>query len=149
MHTGEGDTVRQRGFSLAETVVAMSIAGIVSLIAMPSASSYMRSYRLVGTTNQIAFDIARARMQAIGQNVFVRIRFQDDGHYIRERSTDGVTYVADGVSAALPGGITAPAAPTTTFNRNGVAAAATRVTVTNGSSRKQIDTNILGRLAIS
>ena len=145
----ERDPSRQRGFSLSETVVAMSIAGIISLTAMPTTSGYLRQYRLVGTTNQIAFDIARARMQAVGQNLFVRIRFTDAGHYIRERSTDGVTYVADDVSAVLPTGITAPTAPTTTFNRNGVAAAATTVNVTDGKITKTIDTNILGRVAIS
>jgi Tfp pilus assembly protein FimT len=134
---------------MTEALVALAISGIVCLIAVPSASSYMRQYRLVGATDQIAFDIARARMQAIAQNVFVRIRFQDPGHYVRERSTDGITYALDDVSSVLPSGITAPEAPTTIFNRNGVAAAATTVLVTDGRTTKRIDTNILGRLAIS
>lgn len=147
--TAERDNLRQHGFSLIEAIVAVAIAGIISLMAAPNLGSYVKKYRLVGTTNQIAFDIARARMQAVGQNVFVRIRFLDATHYMRERSTDGTTYVADDISAALPSGITAPDAPSTTFTRNGVATAATRINVTNGDTTKRIDTNILGRVAIS
>lgn len=139
----------QTGFSVVEGVVALCIAAILCAIAVPSMSGYARNYRLIGTANQIAFDIARARMQAIGQNVFIRIRFEDPAHYVRERSTDGVTYNADDVSVALPSPITASEAPAITFARNGIAAAATTIVVTDGHHRKRIDTNVLGRSVIS
>ena len=149
MHNRNVDKLPRHGFSLVEALVAIALTGILALAAMPSVSWHARQYRLVGAASQIAFDIARARMQAVGQHLCVRIRFVDASHYIRERSVAGITYVADDVIVALPSGITAPDAPTTTFNRDGVGLAATTIHVTNGEITKQVDTNILGRVTIS
>ncbi|MFQ5665052.1 MAG: GspH/FimT family pseudopilin [Candidatus Binatia bacterium] len=142
-------THRQGGFSLFEALVAISLASVVSLTALPVANEYVQQYQLVGAANTVAFDIARARMQAVGQNMFIRIRFLDAQHYVRERSPDGVAFTQDGAPSALPSGVSAQTPPVTTFNRNGMALLATTITLTNGESSKVLRTNILGRVTIS
>ncbi|MBI4517686.1 MAG: hypothetical protein HY699_17915 [Deltaproteobacteria bacterium] len=133
-----------------EALVAISLAGVISAIALPSASAYMSQYRIVGASSELAFEISRARMQAVGQNVFTRVRFLNTTSYARERSTDGgATYAQDGAAITLPPGISAGAATTTSFNKNGVATAVVATALTNGKITKTVRTGLLGRVTIS
>ena len=139
----------QGGFSLVEVSVGVGLLAIVSGIATPVASQYLERYRFIGATNQLAFEISRARMQAVGQNVFMRIRL-DGPYYLRERSLDGVRFVPDGMVTALPKGIEAYVGQTgaPSFNRNGVAVVATEITLHGDHIQKTIRTNILGRVTV-
>ena len=82
----------QHGFSLVELVVALIFAAILSLIAMPNVGNFFAKYQLMGASNQLGFDIARARMQAVGQNRFARIKMQSATQYARETSTDSTRW---------------------------------------------------------
>ena len=148
----QGTRVRQsRGFSLIEMLSVMAVMSVVALIAVPKAADFTGQYQLLAATDQLAFEITRARMQAVGQNAFVRIRLTEEG-YVRERSTDGgITYVNDDVPVELPSGIEATAGDggTPSFNRNGLAPAATTITLMRGSTKKMIRTNVLGRVTVS
>ncbi len=141
---------QESGFSLTELLVAIGLMTIVSAVALPSASEFLTQYQLQSASDQLAVEISRARMQAVGQNLFVRIRVEEDG-YVRERSNDGTTYIADDVYMALPAGVTigTDATGSPSFNRNGLAPIATTITVSNECGQKVIHTNILGRVTIS
>ena len=139
------------GFSLVDILTGIALTATISLVAVPNASEFLGEYQLISAANQVGFEIARARMQAIGENMFVRIRMLDGGGYVREYSTDNVTYTQDGVAGALPRGIAVTTGTNgpPTFNRSGIATTATTITVNNEQGYKAVQTNILGRVTIS
>ena len=141
---------RQAGFSVAEMLTAVGLTTICSLVALPNAGRLLEHYRLMAAANQLSFEISRAHMQAVGQNMFVRIRMLDAGQYVREYSKDNVTYVQDGPTNQLPAGlaVTTGSTGTPSFDRSGLAAAATTITLSNESAYKTVHTNILGRVTI-
>jgi Tfp pilus assembly protein FimT len=142
---------RCAGFSLVEVLTGIGLTAVISFVAVPNASQFLGEYRLMSAANQLSFEIARARMQAVGQNVFVRVRMLDAGQYVRERSTDNVTFTQDGPVFRLPAGVTATTAEggAPRFNRSGIANAASSITLSNELGYKTVRTNILGRVAIS
>jgi prepilin-type N-terminal cleavage/methylation domain-containing protein len=141
---------RQRGYSLVEVLAGIGILGIVSTMTMPVVSTFMSQYQLRSAADQLAFEIGRARMQAVAQRVFVRVRVERDG-WVRERSTDGVTYVADNAVVGLPNGITAIVSEggSPTFNRAGLAQSSTTITLGNTHASKTITTNVIGNVDVS
>jgi type II secretory pathway pseudopilin PulG len=140
---------RQRGFTLMEMLVGVSTMMVLGLIATPAATTYFQRYQLTAATEQLAFEIHRARMQAVGQNRFVRIRVSA-GEYVREESTNGITYVASDAPVDLPPGldISAGDAGGPRFNRNGLATGTTYITISRGDDQKVVRTNLVGRVTI-
>lgn len=140
----------QKGFSVADMMTAICLAGIVSIMTFPVVSSLSSQYDLASATNQVAFEISRARMQAVGQNVFVRLRLAE-GRLVRERSADGVTFTQDGPLSTLPQNVSvsvgANGAPI--FDRSGLAPATTVITLNNSRGQMTIQTSVLGRVTIS
>ncbi len=141
--------IGNRGFSLIQLTVALGMAGVLSATAAPVTGMYLKRYRLSTATGQVAFELARARMQAVAQSAFVRVRFPDSTHYVRERSTDNVTFAADGPVMALPNGVSASGVTTITFQRTGMIPATVYLTLTNGTVSKTVYTNVLGRVTTS
>jgi prepilin-type N-terminal cleavage/methylation domain-containing protein len=140
-----------RGFTLTETLVAISLSSIVAGVALPATGDLMQSYRLSNAAKQVRFEIGRARMQAVGQRKFVRLILQGNGSYARFTSTDGVSYSLDGPTMSLPEGIAVSVGPTGAplFDRQGLATASSVITLGNGAGQKTITTNMLGRTSIS
>ncbi len=141
---------QQAGFSVVEMVTAVGLTTICSLVAVPNASKLLDQYRLMAAANQLSFEISRAHMQAVGQNLFVRIRVLDGGQYVREYSNDNATFTQDGPCGQLPAGLvaTAGSSGTPSFNRGGLATAATTITLSNEAGYKTVHTNILGRVTV-
>jgi Tfp pilus assembly protein FimT len=130
-------------------VVALSIAGVVASMAVPSSGALLDRYRFSSALSQFKMDVTRARMQAIGQNRFVRIKSKSSG-YVREVSTDGVSYTQVGATEELPKGVAiqfgsygGPA-----FNRQGIASTATVMVISNSQGWKVVVVNVLGRLEV-
>lgn len=139
------------GFSLVELIVTMELFILSALIAVPKLNGFHAEYQLLSASNQIAFDIVRARMQAVGQNRYVRLRMISGTQYVREISADkGVTW-GGAVTTTLPRRVTAL---TTTarvqFDNRGIATLANPVTLDNAlRQRKTVVTNTVGRVTIS
>ena len=133
-----------------EMMATLAILGIVSTMAMPVTSAYLSSYQLRSTTDQLAFEIGRARTQAVAQHVFVRVRVTGNS-FVRERSTDGVTYAAAAPEVFLPNGVTATVGTTgsPTFNRAGLSPASTTIVLQNPQGFKSIITNVVGLVTVS
>lgn len=64
----------QRGFTLIETQVAIVIALILMLVALPAASSWIQNRQIRNLTESIQNGIALARVEAIRRNVPVRFQ---------------------------------------------------------------------------
>ena len=57
--------VRNRGFTLIELVITMTVVGILAAIAVPSYQGFINSNRLTAATNEFVGDISLARVEAM------------------------------------------------------------------------------------
>lgn len=57
------------GFTLAEIVVVVGIIGVMSAMAIPMISRYVRNYTIRGAAEQVAAEIQTAKQLAVKKNV--------------------------------------------------------------------------------
>lgn len=148
----------ERGFSLVELLTALAVVAVVTAIGVPRLSAYALQYRLSSGANQIAVELARARMKAIGENLYVRVQFggQSAGYlgfgstYQVSTSSDGVTFTNVGSPASLPQGVNFYAFPQQIqFNRQGLANAPLTVWTYNQSYDWRVVTmNSIGKVTV-
>ncbi len=140
-----------RGFTLAELITALALALVVGAVSTPVASRLYRQYAFQNATRQLGFEVTRARMQAIGQNAFVRIRFIGSNSYVRERSTDGVSFTQEGPAVTLPSSTTGYAIGSVSFNRQGLANSGAWLVLIDyaAESYSVLYNNVLGRVTTS
>ena len=70
-----------KGFTILEIVIVVTIFGIVAAIAIPNMIGQMPRYRLKGAARQIMGDLMWARMQAVSQKNEFKIFFVNDHEY--------------------------------------------------------------------
>jgi Tfp pilus assembly protein FimT len=140
----------QHGFSLVELVVALEFGAILAVMAVPNVNAFFARYQLMSASNQLGFDIARARMQAVGHNRFVRIKMLSGTQYAREESSDGSTW-SNQVTTKLPSGVTSTTASAEVrFDRRGFAAINNSIVVKNSLQQpKSVVTSVVGRVSIT
>lgn len=141
----------QAGFSLLELFVSISLLIVFAGIAAPALSEYNSQFQLQSTTDRIRTEIGRSRMQAMAQNRFIRMRFDDYGNLVREESPDGMTYNVIGSPIGLPTGIVANFSNVSSlvFDSAGVATTTSTITVERAGTTHTLYTNILGRVTSS
>jgi Tfp pilus assembly protein FimT len=134
---------------LVEMLVSFATVAVVAAVGTPLASTFYDRYEFTAATEQLVFEINRARMQAVAQNRFVRIRL-DDGYYVREQSTDGISFTTTDAPVELPDGyaLSAGGTGTPSFNRNGLANSTTYLTLQKGEDQKTVRTNVVGRVSV-
>ncbi len=137
------------GFTLIELIVILSLATIVMAIALPGLIAWLPTYSLSAGARQVASDLQLARMKAISQNTKFRLNFIDPTKYQFEKDS-----VADGGAISLPDGIEVTTlGATSEFQARGTADTGvgnSTITLTNdgGTTTKQIQINVVGRVAI-
>lgn len=138
------------GYTLGELVIVMVITAVVAAVLVPVASEILNEYRLAAIARQVGFEAVRARMQAVGQNRFVRLTLVGTTQYKREYSEDGTTYTQDEGTISLPSGFTVLPGSTGTprFDRQGVAQGATQILVYGPNGQKTVNVSVLGRVTI-
>lgn len=144
-------TTSESGFSVIEIFVSIVLLLVVAAVAAPALSDYNQHFQLHSTVDRLGTEIGRARMQAMAQSAFVRLRIED-GFLIRERSLDGMAYEEVGAAIALPRGVNATISGTAgniTFDSTGVSASPSLITLQGFGSSKMLYTNILGRVNVS
>ena len=147
-----------RGFSLVELVTAVGVVAIVAAVGVPQLAAYNAQYRLTSAARQLAVDLTRARMKAIGENLYVRVQFGSNNvgtlgqgnTYQLAVSNDGTTYTNFGQPVALPSGVSFYALPSqVSFNRQGFASAPTTVWAYNYRYQWRVVTlNSLGKATV-
>jgi prepilin-type N-terminal cleavage/methylation domain-containing protein len=142
------------GFTIAEVITAMAVGGLLLALAAPQLPTYQAEFQIGNGARQIAIDLQRARMKAVGENVFYRIVYNTNGTYVLQSSADGAAYTNNGVPVALPSGIhfvvTFGGLPQPRFNRLGILAADARLTIGNSIGQtKVVQMNTLGQITIS
>lgn len=138
-----------RGFSLVPVIIALQIATVVALVGAPQVGNYVARFRLNGTANQLAFDIARARMQAVGRNRIVRIRMINSTQYTRSVSTDGTTWTTLETTTLPRGVTTTTAGAEVRFDRRGFATVTTPISLLGATrTTKTVTTSPIGRVTL-
>jgi prepilin-type N-terminal cleavage/methylation domain-containing protein len=149
------------GYTLVELLTALSVLALVAAIGYPQLAAYNIQYKLSAAANQLAFELARARMKAIGENVYTKMTFgtvvsNQFGYgtgYQLSKSDDGVTYTAvmgQGGPTRLPSGVTVYAFPgQVTFTRQGLASSAVTLWLVNENSQwKLVTMNSVGKVRV-
>ncbi|HZF78161.1 MAG TPA: GspH/FimT family pseudopilin [Rubrivivax sp.] len=68
-------TPEQRGFTLVELLIVVSLVAVVLGLAGPSFTSFIQMQRLKSINAQLVTDLQSARSEAVGRNVPVYVRF--------------------------------------------------------------------------
>ncbi len=139
------------GVSLLEVVTAVAVAAILMALAVPQLPVWRAHMRIGSSARQIAIDLQRARMKAVGENAFYRVVFSNDGTYVLQTSPSGITFTNDSAPVQLAEGVQfVGTLPQLTFNRLGTLAAPASVSITNTVGQtKIVHINVLGRITIS
>lgn len=167
-HRGVSRGTGARGHTLVELTVALGVVATLAGAAVPSLSA-VRAHLLVGeAAHAVAVELHRTRMRAVAENALCRLVFDPAGTYVRQCSSDGVTWVSEAAQGALPANVhllsSVGATPLTfggpdstegalaapTFTRLGTVTAETTITLRNVRGEQQvIHVNALGRVTIS
>jgi prepilin-type N-terminal cleavage/methylation domain-containing protein len=70
---------KQKGFSLTELMVVVSIMGTLGLVAVPNVVTSLPSYRLRNSAADMCSNIRKARSTAVKQNRDISIQFNIEG----------------------------------------------------------------------
>jgi type IV fimbrial biogenesis protein FimT len=104
--------VNNKGFTLVELMIVISILGILSAIALPSFDTFLRKRQMVGSSNLFYTTLYLARSEAVKRNSTVTICKSSDGVtcggswtagwlMFEDANSDGVL---DGAEVTITGG---------------------------------------------
>jgi prepilin-type N-terminal cleavage/methylation domain-containing protein len=138
------------GVTLIELLVGLSLSVVLASIAAPFMPAYYRQFQLSSAATQLATDVMRVRMQAVGKNTQQRITFTSQSYQVQVAS--GTNFINDGAAVSLPNGTYFQAAPVggLTFSPLGLPLppAALSVAVGNGVSTKTVSVSEIGRVTV-
>jgi len=133
------------GFTMAEVMTAISVAGILAAIGIPAFTRTLPGLRLSDAARQVATELQHVRMKAIAKGISQQITFST-GSYVLQQCNGACTN--DSGNIALPAGITATAATAPRFEPRGTVTAASAITLSNGASQKFVCVKTIGRVNI-
>jgi Tfp pilus assembly protein FimT len=144
------------GLTLLELIMAISIASILTTLAIPNVLSEISKYRLNGAAQQVFMDLMSARMKAVSHNRKVKIFFTGDHQYkiCQDTNNDGAVDDCEGNSRIINiqdnyKGITINSNNNPIFHPRGNASNLATINLTNSSGTKNITIAITGRIQIS
>lgn len=142
-----GTARSESGFSILEVFVSIILMLVIAAAGAPALSEYNQQFQMRAAIDRVSTEVGRARMQAMAQRAFVRVRFEG-GYFVRERSLDGLDYETVGTPFALPPGVNASIGGNAmiTFDSTGISAAPAAITIDGNGTSKTLYTNILGRV---
>jgi prepilin-type N-terminal cleavage/methylation domain-containing protein len=143
--TNSNFTHDNRGFTLIELMAAVGIASILMAIAVPNFLSTLPRLRLADAARQVATDLQQVRMKAIAQNIPYQISFSTTTYVLQKCNGSCAN---EGGTIPLPEGITLTSSTAPQFQPRGTAAAATTITLSNGTSSKWVCVKTVGRVNI-
>lgn len=126
----------QKGFTLIELMVVVSISAILLMLAVPSFNDSLARRRLEGVATELITDLQYARTQAIGNNADISLVTSATGYTISGTSGGvNVTYK----TIALNTGLSMTQPVTVTFSAfRGFSSAVATITVSSTSTPAQL-----------
>jgi prepilin-type N-terminal cleavage/methylation domain-containing protein len=137
---------KQKGYSMTELMVVVSIIGILGVIAVPNFVTSVSTYKLKNTSVDLCSNLRKARSIAVKQNTNVTITFDiNNNTYLIETITNGITYRIKSINNGEPvelqkngngvsfgqGNATASANPPESIPSDGVSFASEKATINN------------------
>ncbi|MCK4537298.1 MAG: GspH/FimT family pseudopilin [Candidatus Krumholzibacteria bacterium] len=81
-----------RGFTLTELMIVISIMGMLAILIMPGYNKFMANWRLNGDTQELATALRTARSTAVMKNIDVVFEFDTDSQtysYFEDKDRNG------------------------------------------------------------
>ncbi len=120
-----------RGFTLLELMVVVTVIGIVAAMSVPAIMGYTNSSRLAGAMHTLVNDIHLARSLASSQRRTYVLRRSGSGYSLASVSPNATV-----LSRAMPSGISFTAADSSTFFAWGLTQPATITLQHRGKTRR-------------
>jgi Tfp pilus assembly protein FimT len=142
----------QRGFSLAELSVLLTVIGSLCVFVLPAFLSYYQTAQVRAAAYDVASQLNLGRQMAIqrNQSVCVSIGTSAPQYYLGSCSGSLLTSVttdAYGNASSHPG-VTLTSSGNPVFSNLGAAAPATAVTVSQGSQTLTVTVSASGRVSV-
>jgi prepilin-type N-terminal cleavage/methylation domain-containing protein len=144
----------RRGFTLLELLIAITLAGVLSAIALPSVQRQVERWRIGAAARQVVMDLKAARARAIAGGAAERIHFAvASATYQLERQRPGGAYAAIAPATRLPDGVRVvdctAAGDGVGFRPRGYAITFGTITLRNASGdERRVIVDIAGRLRV-
>jgi type IV fimbrial biogenesis protein FimT len=144
---------REKGFTLVELMISISIAVIIMAILAPQLQKMMTRNRLNGAGRQIVNDLMNSRMKATSQNNRFRVIFLDNHRYMIHDDDNNDNSIDTGeatLTKDIQGSyrdVTFSATANPIFYPRGTSWGTT-VTVSNSIGSKNVSVSTAGRIKI-
>jgi Tfp pilus assembly protein FimT len=96
-----------RGFTVIEGLVCLSIASLLTAVAVPASSALMQRHRAQGQSSQFVAHFHQARMQSIGNGAPLHLRFFEHstgtGYTLHQGNRDACTLTPQGLPDCTDG----------------------------------------------
>lgn len=137
---------RENGFSLIELMIVVALVAVLVGTTVPAMAGAMRRYELTTTSQQVVSTIRAARLQAVGRNMVLRVRFDFPaaGQYQVVDAADN----AIGLVQSLADSVTFGAVADVQFNTSGRLAAPMAITVSNDDQTSTISVSASGQVRL-
>ena len=137
------------GFTLLELLLATCIIGVVAQLVAKDMLGHMPQRRLSGATQQMTWDLMRARMRAIKLRHNVQVTFVDAHTYTLWMDTNHNGVVDSGEEEVQSvynkyRAVNVTSTSNITFNSRGASDTAATITLTNAKGSKVITVNVAG-----
>jgi type IV fimbrial biogenesis protein FimT len=150
----KGQASSDRGYTLMELVIVMSILIMVALLSQSWLTSQLPKWRLNGATRQVASDFMGAKMQAVTQGNKHRVTFLDNHHYTildddnsNGKPDPGELLVTRNIQTDYID-VTLTSTNNPIFHPRGTASNLGTVTLKNSAGSKSISVGITGRVKL-
>jgi len=140
-----GPSPGERGFSLMELMVSLTLMTVMFAVGVPAMSRYLRTNHVLGSANNLAGELRLARQRAVSEQNWVIFSWSlADDHYRwhDDDDSDGVADTGEYISdwRELPNGVdlvngaSAFGTASVTFRANGSASQAGQLKVANAEN---------------
>jgi prepilin-type N-terminal cleavage/methylation domain-containing protein len=137
------DSKSRHGYSLIELVVAVTLAGILAAIALPSWNKLLPSYQLDSSARQFQSELHNIKMRAATENVGFQLVYANGAAAYTIQRDSAVL-----VTKPLPAGVIVTSAGTISFSPRGTASANRIRLQSSDGMCKQIVVSPTGRVRI-
>lgn len=135
----------ERGFSLAEILVAVSIFAILAAVAVPRYLAFRPKSRLNGAARQVYSELMWARSKAVNDNNSYVVTFPTNQTMLISGTTNRTVNLQTEYSDVT----LTSSAGTITFTSRGTADVSPTITLTNPGGTKTVTVRITGTVNIS
>ena len=100
----------RHGISSLELAVVLALIAIMATFTIPYLGSWLKHYRVVGASREVASTLQEARIKAVANNLQYRVAFDrdNDTYWLEQKNDSGgsASWTAQGGVLSLPKGVT-------------------------------------------